>query len=562
MMSPNAPASAAQEAKERVRRDLHGAGMVRSESSRQQPGACNPNAPTQKPPPSGKRPPPEWQVPTPLPDRLLPVRSFEADLLPVDLHGWVMDIADRMQVAPDLVAIAAMCALGVVAANARTVYPKRKDTWRVWTNLWGVVVAPVGSMKSPAAAAVERVLNKLEEKAREEFHQREIDAKTDIMIAEAKRKALRSRLEKAAKSNQCDAIDRDELRAFADKEAAEIQNRPRLRRAKASDATIEALIDRSDRGPRRCQPIIIWRDELLSLLSSFERDGHENDRKQLMEGWSVTTVNVDRIGRGSLSAKDFAVSIFGCATPGAFGTYVREATTDGAGADGFLQRLQLLVYPDPPSAWQHVDRCPDQIAEQRALAVYERLFALDEDDEPPALHFADDAQEFFNEWYKGLELRLRDPGQGWDEARRSHFSKYRSLMPAIALLCHLASGEGSKDTPITLEAARRAARWCSYLEAHAERVYAMRDRSIEEMLIDKIQRGKLPDGLTMRALQRDHLAGHRVAELHEALEELEQHGWLRRETVKPPPGSRGGRPSTRIVLNPLVRSHQRRGGGS
>jgi hypothetical protein len=59
-----------------------------------------------------------------------------------------------------------MCAPGVVAASARTVYPKRFDNWRVWTNLWGAAVAPAGSTKSPAAAAVERVLNKLEEQAR------------------------------------------------------------------------------------------------------------------------------------------------------------------------------------------------------------------------------------------------------------------------------------------------------------------------------------------------------------------------------------------------------------
>jgi hypothetical protein len=211
---------------------------------------------------------------------------------------------------------------------------------------------------------------------------------------------------------------------------------------------------------------------------------------------------------------------------------------------------------DQAQVWRLVDRCPDRIAEQRACALYERLFALDEDDElgkPPALHFADDAQEFFNEWLKDLELRLRDPQQGWDDARHSHFAKYRSLMPGIALLCHLASGNGSQDTPITLDATARAARWCTFLEAHAERVYAMRDRSIEEVLIDKIRRGKLPDGLTVRALQRDHLAGHRAAELYKALEELEQHGWLRRDTVKPAPGSRGGRPSTRIFVNPLAR---------
>ena len=190
------------------------------------------------------------------------------------------------------------------------------------------------------------------------------------------------------------------------------------------------------------------------------------------------------------------------------------------------------------------------------MALYERLFSLDEDDDydkPPALHFAHDAQAFFDEWLQALELRLRDPRHGWDDSRRSHFSKYRSLMPAIALLCHLASGDSSQDAPITLDAATRAAAWCTYLEAHAERVYAMRDRSIEEVLIDKIQRGKLPDGLTVRALQRDHLAGHRVAEIREALDELERHGWLRMQAVKPAPGSVGGRPSAHIVVNPLAR---------
>lgn len=77
--------------------------------------------------------------------------------------------------------------------------------------MWGAVVAPAGSMKSPAAAAVERVLNRLEDKAREEFNQKELDAKADTMIADAGRKALRAKLEKAAKSNQgVETISRDE----------------------------------------------------------------------------------------------------------------------------------------------------------------------------------------------------------------------------------------------------------------------------------------------------------------------------------------------------------------
>jgi len=169
-----------------------------------------------------------------------------------------MDIAERMQVAPDLVATAAMAALGVVAASGRTVHPKRFDTWRVWTNLWGAVVAPAGSMKSPAAAAVERVLNKLEEQAREEFNRKELDAKADTMIADAGRKALRAKLEKAAKSSHgAETISREEVREALRKEAEEFVSRPRMRRIKATDTTVEALIDRAARGTRRCQPITI-----------------------------------------------------------------------------------------------------------------------------------------------------------------------------------------------------------------------------------------------------------------------------------------------------------------
>src|SRR5882672_1414962 len=54
-------------------------------------------------------PPPPWQTPSPLSDQhLLPVPAFDFELLPADLRAWVADIAERMQVAPDLVAVAAM----------------------------------------------------------------------------------------------------------------------------------------------------------------------------------------------------------------------------------------------------------------------------------------------------------------------------------------------------------------------------------------------------------------------------------------------------------------------
>lgn len=516
------------------------------------------------PPEADDMPPPEaadadWKPPQTLPEqRLLPVLPFDYDLLPSDFHDYVKDVAERMQVAPDLVAVGMMAALGIVAANARTIHPKHFDNWRVYTNLWGIGIGPPGSMKSPALKGPEHFLDKLEAQEREHHKQRLIEAEADKMLIESERKALKAQLDSAAKAkgkgDAAASIERDEIVAALRKiEECNAAAQPHQRRLKMTDTTVEAMLDRVQRGARHATPVIVWRDEVVGLFNSFERDGHEADRKVYLEGWSGQSISIDRVGRGTQHAKDFTCSIFGGATPGAIAPYVRETTAEGAGADGFLQRAQLLVYPDPLPAWELVDRKPDHMAEMRAFAVFERLYALDEDDEqgkPPALHFADDAQSFFNAWLTNLEHRLRDDRTGWDtEARQSHFSKYRSLMPALALLCHLASGERSPHEPVSLRAAMRAAQWCVYLEAHAERVYALRDRSIEELIVDKIRSGKLTGEIAVRDLHRRFFdqRERKAEDVHRALEELEHLGWVK---LSQKTGGRG-RPRPVVLINPL-----------
>jgi hypothetical protein len=55
----------------------------------------------------------------------------------------------------------------------------------------------------------------------------------------------------------------------------------------------------------------------------------------------------------------------------------------------------------------------------------------------------------------------------------SHFAKYRSLMPSLALIGHLIDGVDDRTTGRVSRAARaRAVAWCEYLEGHARRLYA------------------------------------------------------------------------------------------
>ena len=55
-------------------------------------------------------------------------------------------------------------------------------------------------------------------------------------------------------------------------------------------------------------------------------------------------------------------------------------------------------------------------------------------------------------------------------ALESHLAKYPSLVPSLALLCHLADEPGGG--PVSRSAVQRAVASAEYLETHARRLYA------------------------------------------------------------------------------------------
>jgi putative DNA primase/helicase len=148
-----------------------------------------------------------------------------------------------------------------------------------------------------------------------------------------------------------------------------------------------------------------------------------------------------------------------------------DALQDGPSNDGLIQRFQLLVGPDTPRDFIDVDRAPDAASEERAAHIFRKLVEMDAED-PARFRFASDAQELFTEWRAELEAKIR--GDELHPALVSHLSKYRKLMPALAVLFHLAetaAGNGDADT-VSLRHAQQAAAWCEYLESHARRVYS------------------------------------------------------------------------------------------
>ena len=484
------------------------------------------------------------RAPAPLPDHPA-VAPFEHDLLPDTLAPWVRDIAERLQCPPDFVAVAAMVALAVVVGRKVAIRPKRHDTWAVIANLWALVIGRPGIMKTPAIEATFGPLDRLMARALEEHDQAmqrfEADKMAAKLRAEAREKKARERLKNNHDANLGDLLTPSTIES------------PTLRRYRTNDTSTASLGELLRQNPNG---MLVYRDELVSLLKGLDKEDQAEGRGFYLTGWNGDSpYTLDRIGRGLyLHIPALCISLLGGTQPGRLAEYTGQAIRGGAADDGLIQRFGLMVWPDPVATWRNVDRPPDHTAERVAYAVFDRLDRLDPasigaqqdrnlDGHPiglPYLRFSAEALSHFQEWHEALEVRLRS-GE-LHPALESHFSKYRKLVPALALLIHLADdGRGEIGEDATL----KALAWAEYLETHAHRVYGAVTQvevAAAKAILRRIERGDLQAPFTTRDVWRPGWAGlSDRALVVRALELLADYGHLTVEVDR----ETGGRPATR-----------------
>jgi putative DNA primase/helicase len=131
-------------------------------------------------------------------------------------------------------------------------------------------------------------------------------------------------------------------------------------------------------------------------------------------------------------------------------------------------------------------------------------------------------------------------------ALESHLSKYRTLVPAVALISHLVDGGVGE---ISRPALMRSLAFSQYLETHARRAYASGSEAATvaaKAILTKIRRHELADGFTARDVHRPRWSNlSDKSQVHAGLDLLVEFDWLattQRET--------GGRPSVVHRINP------------
>jgi hypothetical protein len=491
----------------------------------------------------------KWPDPKPLPYGLPPVEPFDNSLLPETFRKFCADIAERMQCPPDFPAISIMVGFATIVGRRIGVRPKRLDDWLVIPNLWGVIIGRPSVMKSPALKQTLKPLMRIIKKAQTVYDELSRGASEQEVVDKLRASALEQTIKSKMKSGNDHTNELEELQEIKHRES------PHHQRYMTSDTTVQALGELMASNPNG---ILAMRDELVGLLRFLDSDGQEAARAFFIEAWSGDGVHViDRIGRGHVNVRGLCLSLLGTIQPGVLTHYLTGAVRGGEEDDGLIQRLQLAVWPDDPTSWQNVDRLPDAAARNKAISAFDAIASIpsgetlvgevdpfdDSADAVPFLRFNDAAQDRFDAWLDAHQNRILATREL--PAVESHLNKFRSLVPSLALLIHLAEGNVGA---VELDALERAIRWAEYLETHARRIYSsvsgLAATEIHE-LAERIQRGDIGKVFTAREVYRKgwrSLSDKKSVD--RAIDMLLDLDWLREEQIKT-----GGKPKIQFRVN-------------
>lgn len=493
-----------------------------------------------------------WTAPLDLPSGMPVVPALNTGLLlPGGLSDWVSDTAHRLQCPQDYPAIGLLVSLSAVIGGRLAIRPKQLDNWTVTPNLWGLIIGRPSTLKSPAMAAALAPLNALDREAFAKFQ-------ADLLNYEAQKAAHAVTVGNTKNQGRGKSGQGQSASVLASNLAAVMQQRPVApvqTRYIVNDVTVEKLGEILAENPNG---VMVFRDELKGFLGELEGEENANKRGFVLQAWTGDGgYNFDRIGRGHIRIPRAILSVLGTTQPGVIETYLDQAMRGGIGDDGLIQRFQLAVYPEEPAVSTLVDKLPDVAAADFVFSLFKSLAALDPSsigaardnigggDDQWYLRFSAKAQRLFNDWYDKLMRHIQRAGDG---AVASHYGKYRSLVPSLALIFHLAEG---RSGPVDEAALYRAIGWAMFLKRHAEKIYHYSIRSDARAacaLGDAIKEGKLNDGFTLREVRRKCWTGLTTQPLcQQAVDILAEHHWLFVER-----GESNGRVVERYRINPAL----------
>lgn len=468
-----------------------------------------------------------WPVPSALPSPEGKAMKLSEELIPDALKKYVLDSAEEIQVPAEMILIPMLVSLSSIIGKKIAIKPKARAKWLVHPNLWGMVVAPTGSCKSPSMGRGLKPIESLDSIARKQYKEEKEFYEQSLIHSEGKKPP---------------------------------QSPPPIRSYyKINDATVEKLAIIMEKN-NRC--ILTFRDELYAFFKNLEKPERASDRSFYLEGYNGDgKFSIGRVSRSEVDIDGNCIAILGGIQPERLMDYFKNEMQSGSGDDGFISRFQMAVYPDINPNWSYTDNEDDIEAEEKVIKLFSTIDEFDfnnldlpKKDGIPYISFDTEAQKLFVDWYKSINILLRKTDSGISKIFLAYVAKQPKTMPALALQFHLLDFfSGKTDSKnISVEATSRAIKWIEFLNSHAAKIYGLHKqsglKSVRE-LARRIQVGAVKNGMSVRNIYTKHWSGLETqGEVRNGLSVLESLGWLRVEEVSP----QTGRPSEIVLLSPRL----------
>jgi hypothetical protein len=280
---------------------------------------------------------------------------FPTELLPEPLRSLVRTGSAATGCDPAHIAVPLLCGLAGAIGTTHRIRLKRR--WTEPAGIWGAVVAPSGTQKSPGFDLALSAMRRAQDEALRHY----ASERAEWEMADALHEVEQARWKRLAASGKGEPGS-----------PPEAPTEPRARRLLISDTTVEAIAPILQTNPRG---VLLEREELNGWLASFERytSGKPGaDSAQWLSMHGGRSITVDRKGGNppTIHVPMALVSITGGIQPGilrrAMGTEHRDS--------GMVARFLYAMPPRRRKQWLDED-IPAEV-EAAVGRVFDRLLAF------------------------------------------------------------------------------------------------------------------------------------------------------------------------------------------
>ncbi|KPK32603.1 MAG: hypothetical protein AMS24_03790 [Chlamydiae bacterium SM23_39] len=400
------------------------------------------------------------------------VPDFPLEVFPKDVQEFISLTSKQFSQTPDFAGTTFIASIGGLIGRSIHLQMQEGNPWKETANCWAMLVGQPSAKKSPIMRRIFSLFKPLEKKAGIEF------------IAAKK-----------------------EYKQIKDMTGEDFEGPiPIRKRYITDDITTPKLRELMAGNPKG---IILRNDELKGQLKRLEKVGNEGDRSFMMSCWSgLEEYSEDRMCRESLLNIPLCLTWIGCIPPTALLSYLREAISQGNNADGFMQRFQLICFPDHKKPFTITKEVISSTLKLKIEDIFNKIDEGSKDNRD--LYFSNETQILFNEWLEAHEnnTRFGKHPTHWE----SHLGKQSKPLAVLIIVIHCLQEilEGDCKDEVNEETFKKALQLLKYYESHAERCYnsiSGGSSNDAETILNLIKQKRLPSRFKAHDIYHQGLGG-------------------------------------------------------